>query len=55
VNTPKAEIKPHSRYAMLPLTIDHSFDDIQDRSESTAAVRAKHSWHARLRNAGRLK
>ncbi len=57
VNTPKAELKPHSRYAMWPLTIDHSFDDIQDRMEWVAAVCAKHrdSWHARLRGVGLLK
>jgi hypothetical protein len=57
INTPKSEIKPHARYASLPLTTDHSFDHIQNRLEWLSAVCEMHrrAWHEKLRNAGLMK
>src|SRR5258708_27504415 len=53
VNTPKAELKPHSLYATWPLTNDHSFGDIQDRMEWVRAVCAKHRDSCRRPRVGR--
>jgi hypothetical protein len=57
INTPKSEIKPHARYAMLPKAVDHSFDHIQDHMAWVAAVCEKHraSWHEKLRKLSLIK
>jgi hypothetical protein len=40
--TPISEIKPHARYAFLPLKFDHTFDDISDWRDWLVAVCKKH-------------
>jgi hypothetical protein len=54
--TPVSELKPHARYALLPLKFDHSFDDILDSIDWFKAVCKKHrdQWHAELERAGAM-
>lgn len=53
-NTPLHEIKPHARYAIIPLKCDPDFDHIQDRIAWIRAVCSRHRnrWHDELRKAG---
>jgi hypothetical protein len=48
--TPVAEIQPHARYANVPMQVDNSFDQIQDRITWMTAVCKKHrdGWHDAL-------
>jgi len=54
--TPVSEIKPHARYAFLPMKFDHTFDDISEWKAWFAAVCTKHreEWHAALKKAGAM-
>jgi len=52
--TPLSEIKPHARYAEIPMKFDAEFDHIHDRVPWMRAVCAKHrnSWHEEIKKAG---
>ena len=54
--TPISEIKPHARYAFVPMEIDHSFDEIAEWLEWVGAVCKKHreKWHSELRRVGAM-
>lgn len=53
-STPISQIKPHARYAFLPMKFDHSFDDIEEWQDWFRAVCQKHrnAWHEELERAG---
>jgi hypothetical protein len=52
--TPVSEVKPHARYAFLPMKFDHTFDNISDWHMWFGEVCKKHrdDWHAALKKAG---
>jgi hypothetical protein len=54
--TPVSEIKPHARYAFLPMKFDRRFDNISGWQAWFAAVCKEHreAWYADLRKAGAM-
>lgn len=55
-STPISEIKPHARFAFVPMKLDHSFDSITELLEWFRAVCDKHreAWHLELEKAGAM-
>lgn len=53
-HTSLAEIKPHARFAFIPMKFDSSFDHIEERREWFQSVCNKHrsTWHEELERAG---
>jgi hypothetical protein len=55
-NTPIGDVKPHARYAFVPMKFDHSMDAIGEWLEWFRACCQKHreSWKEELRKAGAM-
>ena len=53
-STPISQIKPHARYAFVPMKFDHSFDHMEEWQDWFRAVCQKHrnAWHEELERSG---